>query len=91
MPSATPTPRLAAARRRASLAKRGAVATAAAAFVAALLLARASHPGQGAPLSPSQDGSQAKGTTQTQDQFDFGSGSIAPSNGGTPQAQTNVS
>jgi hypothetical protein len=87
--------RIEAARRRAAGAKRFALGAAGVGFLAALLLARAGHPGQ----STSSSGSVQPQATQSQvqqsqsesdDAFDSGSASIAPSTA-TPQVQTNVS
>jgi hypothetical protein len=87
------TTRLAAARRRASLAKRVLAAGSAVAFAVAFLLARASHPGQtSSPSSAGTDGSQVQESESESedDGFTFGTPSVAPSTG-TPQAQTHVS
>jgi hypothetical protein len=77
------------ARRRASRAKRALGVGAAAGFLAVAGLAYASHPGASATSATSTDDS----TVQVQDDstFDFGSGSLAPSSGVQPQAQTSVS
>jgi hypothetical protein len=88
----TPQPtRLTAARRRASVAKRALAFGSAAAFVAALLLARAGHPGNAGTASPSS-GSAGTQTQETEqgDDFGFGSATVAPSTG-APQVQTSVS
>ena len=66
-------------------------------FVAALALARASHPGQAA--APTQAGtgdSDSSSSTSSQSDDDFGGfgydqGSIAPSTGFAPSAQSSVS
>jgi hypothetical protein len=88
--------RIDAARRRAAGAKELAVATAAAGFIAVLLLARAGHPGHAATSSSSRSNSQSTGQSQSEssddDSFSFGSGSAVPSTGsGGTQAQTSVS
>ena len=87
------TTRLAAARRRASLAKGVLAIGSAIVFAAALALARASHPGQASsPPSTRSDGSQVHETQSEEedDGFSFGTPSVAPSTG-TPQVQTHVS
>jgi hypothetical protein len=75
------------------VAKQAAVALAAAGFLAALLLARASHAGSSA-VSPSTSGStqssNSTGSSTPSGEFDYGSPSVAPSTA-TPQAQTSVS
>jgi hypothetical protein len=86
--------RIASARRRASASKR-VLAGLAASFVAAALLARATHPGKATSSSGSGSSSSPSAVTSSDDgQSDGGSGSgnfaIAPSNS-APQAQTNVS
>ena len=87
--------RIEAARRRAAGAKELAVAVAVAGFIAALLLARAGHPGHAKSSSGSSGSSQSSSRSQSQsgdDGFDFGSSSAAPSTGGGgTQAQTGVS
>jgi hypothetical protein len=85
------TTRLAAARRRASLAKRALALGSAFAFAAALLLARESHPGQAHIVSSGTGASQnSSAESEDDDGFTFGTPSVAPSTG-TPQAQTHVS
>jgi hypothetical protein len=84
------TTRLAAARRRASLAKRALAIGSAFAFAAALLLARQSHPGQAHTVSSGTGASQSSSTESEDDGFTFGTPSVAPSTG-TPQVQTHVS
>ena len=84
------TTRLAAARRRASLAKRALALGSAFAFAAALLLARESHPGQAHIASSGAGASQNSSAESDDDGFTFGTPSVAPSTG-TPQAQTHVS
>jgi hypothetical protein len=86
------------ARRRASGAKQIAVGAAGAGFVAALLLARAGHPGQtgsgsGQTSQPASQGSQVQ-SGQFDDEEegdDGGSVQLAPSSGSSAQVQTNVS
>ena len=81
--------RLGAARRRAGAAKQALAVASAAAFAVALVLARASHPGQAASQSGSAGGTTA---TRTDDgSFDLGSGSIAPSAGSAPEVQSDGS
>ena len=79
------------ARRRAIVAKQAAFALAAAGFLAVLLLARGSHPGQASTSSGSggSTGTQA-GEESSDDSIQFGSGSVAPSTS-APQVQTGVS
>jgi hypothetical protein len=80
------------ARARAATVKRRIAAVAGAAFVVALGLAYASHPGDTA--SASSAGADEGGTfvEQDDDAFEFGfSDSIAPSVGGAPQVRTSVS
>jgi hypothetical protein len=78
------------------VAKQAAVALAAAGFLAVLLLARASHAGtSGASGATSKTSSSTRSSstnspTQSSDEFDYGSPSVAPSTA-TPQAQTSVS
>jgi hypothetical protein len=83
--------RIEAARRRASGAKQIAVAVAAAGFLATLLLARVSHPGQAATSSSSGATSQSRSQSSSSDSFDYGSASVAPSSSSSLQAQTSVS
>jgi hypothetical protein len=85
--------RIESARRRSLTAKRTLAGVSAAAFVAALLFARASHPGQAATSQSSGASTGSSGATQSQsdDSFGFDSGSIAPSAGSSPDVQTNVS
>src|SRR6266545_4230654 len=86
------TSRIQEARRRAAGAKRAAAALAAAGFLAALLLARASHPGVASSSTGSGSSSRPNvSSSEESDDFGLGSGSISPSSGSTPQAQTNVS
>jgi len=90
--------RITEAKRRALAAKQKLGVAAAAAFVAVAGLAWASHPGSTA--SASSGGSTSADQSSTDDSTfeqndDFGGfdsfGSIAPSGGATPQAQTHVS
>lgn len=78
------------ARRRALGAKQAAIALAAAGFLAVLLLARGSHPGQASTSSGSSGSSGTQGQESSDGSFDFGSGSVAPSTA-TPQTQSSVS
>lgn len=78
------------ARRRALGAKQAATALAAAGFLAVLLLARGSHPGQASTSSGSSGSTGTAGEESSDDSFDFGSGSVAPSTS-APQVQTGVS
>jgi hypothetical protein len=87
--------RIASARQRASTSKRVLAGLAAVSFVAAALLARATHPGKATSSSNSGSSSSPKAVTSSDDgESEGGSGSgnfaIAPSNS-APQAQTNVS
>lgn len=80
------------ARQRASVAKQAAAALAAAGFLAAALLARASHPGTPSSSAGSGTGSQPTvRSTEENDDLGLSSGSIGSSSGSTPQAQTSVS
>jgi hypothetical protein len=65
----------------------------AAGFLAVLLLVRASHPGHAQASTPASSGSSSSSSTSqsSDDGLELGSGSIAPSSGSTPQAQTTVS
>jgi hypothetical protein len=91
--------RIAEARRRALDAKQKLCVAAAAAFVAIVGLAWASHPGSSsAAASTSTDQSSVTAddsSSAAEQDDDFGVfnsfGSIAPSGGATPQAQTHVS
>jgi len=88
--SVTPS-RIEEARRRALGAKQAAVALAAAGFLAVLLLARGSHPGQASTSSGSSGSSGTQSGEESSDNsFEFGSGSVAPSTA-TPQTQSSVS
>ena len=85
------TSRIAAGRRRAETAKQALAAGAVAAFVAALLLARAGHAAQTADRPASA--SQPAATTDDGYGFDLGGGSVAqaPQTFPAPQAQTGLS
>ncbi len=85
-----PPTRVAAARQRVSLTKRALAYGSAAAFVAALLLARAAHPGQPGASSPSPGVTTQTQETEQEDDFGFGTGSVTPSSG-APQVQSSVS
>jgi hypothetical protein len=88
--SGTPS-RIEEARRRALGAKQAAVALAAAGFLAILVLARGSHPGQASTSSSSSGSSGTEsGQESSDDGFDFGSGSVASSTA-VPQTQSSVS
>jgi hypothetical protein len=79
------------ARRRVADAKRTLGVAAAAGFLAAVLLAYVSHPGAAGTRNSGGSGSSGE-TTPGGSLFDFGSGgSIAPSQGSPPTAQTHVS
>ena len=90
--------RIAEAKRRALAAKQRLGVAAAAAFVAVAGLAWASHPGSTSSASPAGSTSADQSSTDEstlEEEDDFGGfdsfGSIAPSGGATPQAQTHVS
>jgi hypothetical protein len=90
--------RIAEARRRALEAKQKLGVAAGAAFVAIAGLAWASHPGSSTAAgstSADQSSVTADGSSSAEQNDDFGGfnsfGSIAPSGGATPQAQTHVS
>jgi len=90
--------RIAEAKRRALAAKQKLAVGAAAAFVALAGLAWASHPGSSSSASSASAGqSSSNDDSIFEEDDDFGglgsfdSGSIAPSGGATPQAQTHVS
>jgi hypothetical protein len=84
------------ARQRASVAKQAAVALAAAGFLAVLLFARSSHAGASGvsstsgSTSSSSSSSSTSTSNQSDDEFSYGSPSVAPSTG-SAQAQTSVS
>jgi len=88
----TPT-RIEHARLRAAWAKRAAAGASAAAFLVALLLARASHPGHAGTAASTSSGSAATGDVSDDDgaAFDFGSGSIGPAGGGVSGVRSGVS
>ncbi|MET0201793.1 MAG: hypothetical protein ABW245_08060 [Gaiellaceae bacterium] len=79
------------ARRRATGAKQAAVGVAAAGFLALVLLARASHPAS----APATAGSTSDSSTTLQFDddggFDLSPGSVSPSDGSQPGAQSSVS
>lgn len=84
------------ARRRATGAKQAAVGVAAAGFLALVLLARASHPANAPATAGStsdSSGSGAATTLQSDDDggFDLSPGSVSPSDGSQPGAQSSVS
>jgi len=83
--------RLDRARLRATGAKRVLATAAAASFVVALFVARASHPAQAATRSHASGRSSASQAGRTDGGFNFGIGSVTSSGGSTPQVQTNVS
>jgi hypothetical protein len=80
------------ARRRAAGAKRTAVVTAVAAFLALVLRARETHPATSKSNGASDGVARSESSTPSgDDDFDFGSGSVAPSSGSQPRVQTHVS
>ncbi|HYY64099.1 MAG TPA: hypothetical protein VE688_05755 [Gaiellaceae bacterium] len=81
--------RIQAAKRRASVVKRGLVVVAAAGMLVAGLLARATNPGHAATRA-SRDGSSSTSSSEAQSESSGGSFSIAPSTS-QPQVQTGVS
>jgi len=85
--------RLDAARNRALGAKQLLAGASAVTFVAALALARASHPGQAATPPVDTSSSTAASQQQSDDELQFGydQGSLAPSTGFAPSAQSSVS
>jgi ferric-dicitrate binding protein FerR (iron transport regulator) len=76
------------ARRRSAGAKRALAVAAAVSFAAALVLARASDPGQAHGATASTDTSS---TATTDDGFAFDQGSLAPSSTAQPDVQSSVS
>lgn len=90
-----PGSRLEPARRRALGAKQVLAWTSAVAFAAALVLARTSHPGTTSSSSGASSSSADSTATdeQTNDELEFGydQGSLAPSTGFQPSAQSSVS
>jgi len=80
--------RIEAARRRAGGAKRMLAAAAAAGFVLTALLARNAHPGHATTTPNTSGGSVSSDQNGT---FDFGTGSLGPSDGAAPQGSTHVS
>jgi hypothetical protein len=83
------------ARRRATGAKQAAVGLAAAGFLALVLLARASHPANAPATAGSTSDSSGSGAARTlqfdDGGFDLSPGSVSPSNGSQPGAQSSVS
>ena len=79
------------ARRRTASAKKSIGAAAAAGFLAAVGLAWASHPGAASSSGTSVGVESDDAAPVSDDDFDFGSGSIAPSGNAVPQAQSSVS
>jgi hypothetical protein len=81
------------ARRRATGAKQAAVGLAAAGFLALVLLARTSHPANAPATAGSTSDSGAARTLQFDDDggFDLSPGSVSPSDGSQPGAQSSVS
>lgn len=86
-----PVSRIAEARRRAADAKQAALALAAAGFLAVALLAKASHPAHAHTASGGQSASQDTTRQSSGSSFDFGSGSVEPSDGSQPGVQSSVS
>lgn len=86
-----PVSRIAEARRRAADAKQAALALAAAGFLAVALLARASHPARTHATSGGPGASQSTTQQSSGSSFDFGSGSVEPSDGSQPGVQSSVS
>ena len=75
------------ARRRAAGAKQAAVALTAAGFLAVVLLARGSHPGQSSTSSRTSGSAGAQATEESDDEgLQLGSGSTAPSSAAPPGA-----
>jgi hypothetical protein len=64
---------------------------AAAGFLALMLLARGSHPGNAASPASSGSSNGSSVTSQQDDGFSLDSGSLTQSSGSTPPAQTSVS
>ena len=83
--------RIEAARRRTASAKRSIGAAAAASFLAAIGLAWASHPGGASSSGTSVGFESDDAVPASDDDFDFGSGSLAPSGNAVPQVQSSVS
>jgi hypothetical protein len=86
-----PVSRIADARRRAADAKQAALALAAAGFLAIALLAKESHPAHAHTTSGGQSPSQSTTQRSGGSSFDFGSGSVEPSDGSQPGVQSSVS
>jgi hypothetical protein len=85
------TSRIAEARRRAANSKQAALALAAAGFLAVALLAKASHPARTHATSGGPSASQRTTQQSNGSSFDFGSGSVEPSDGSQPGVQSSVS
>ena len=83
---ASAAPRIVEARTRAATAKRALAVASVAGFLAALLLAKAAHPGHTTASRPSTPNSSStgQGSVESDDGFGFGSGSIAPSQNVAP-------
>ena len=79
------------ARRRAASAKRSIGAAAVAGFLAAVGLAWVSHPGSTSSSGTSAGFESDDVAPVSDDDLDFGSGSIAPSGSAVPQVQSSVS
>ena len=79
------------ARLRAASAKRVLAWAAAGAFAAAVLLARADHPGTAAPATQSDEDPAAALVEDEDDGWEWGGSSVAPSTQSTPQAQSHAS
>jgi hypothetical protein len=80
------------ARLRAAGAKQLAVAAAVAGFLVALLLARASHPGQAASSHLTSRSTGSRSDSQDDGSLQFGQSYVAPSaNQGAPEGSTHVS
>jgi hypothetical protein len=78
---AHPDSRIAEARLRAARVKRTAVAVAVAGFLAIVLLAREGHPATAGSTSGSSTPASSGTSSTGGDSFDFGSGSVVPSDG----------
>jgi len=89
---ASATPRIVEGRSRAAMAKRAIAVVSVAGFLAAFVLARAAHPGHTNTSQPSSPSSSSEQRSDEGDEgFDFGSGSIAPSQNLAPSVQTHTS
>jgi hypothetical protein len=78
----TQTSRIELARHRLKIARRAIGIAAAAGFVVFAFAARASHPGSGAKSAATTSSEVSTSDSETDDGFDFGEPSIAPSTGG---------